>query len=214
MENTQINASGHPQSNQGPSDSCNSLQSDALPTELQPVWDTNGTGRSTCTTAANSIQMPWHPAKVTMTSCLPHWYRQEPPLLLPAPPPHPSFPASSNRPKTRQSIAHTKTQTRWTRADINKANKNTSNEQVTMNKHSPITFNKNCTLANTHRHTCTHTRMCTYARTRTHTHAQTYVYTRTHALMYICAHTHTHTNDNKKTMLCVVSCKFVFIAVQ
>ena len=28
--------SGHPESNQGPSDSCKSLQSDALPTELRP----------------------------------------------------------------------------------------------------------------------------------------------------------------------------------
>ena len=30
--------SGHPESNQGPSDCCMNLQSDALPTELWPVW--------------------------------------------------------------------------------------------------------------------------------------------------------------------------------
>lgn len=30
--------SGHPESNQGPSDHCNMLQSDALPTELWPAW--------------------------------------------------------------------------------------------------------------------------------------------------------------------------------
>ena len=29
-----VNKSGHPESNQGPSDFCNNLQSDALPTEL------------------------------------------------------------------------------------------------------------------------------------------------------------------------------------
>ena len=30
--------SGHPESNQGPSDHCMNLQSDALPTELWPAW--------------------------------------------------------------------------------------------------------------------------------------------------------------------------------